>query len=241
MPTALEVAEVVSQFGVFDHARTYKLILTLRKFPPTHIFEWAGPRRGAEGVSSTPPQHGSWTTMRESPRANSTGKNPFYYSPPRRAAVRRSTITGRARGGRTAHARGGQRGSGGARARGQAAPTFASPSLRKSPSRSSTRSPTTCGGAGEGCGRARAALPRAHVRPADSGRRRCVQYLREGGRRHGRRSAAAPDAWAEPARCAAGWRRLRPSDAAARSAAGPGHIFVAKTRFASRTDARTQK
>ena len=45
---------------------------------------------------------------------------------------------------------------------------------------------------------------------------------RRGGRPHGRRSAAAPGASAEPARWTAGWCRLRPSDADAPSAAGPG-------------------
>eukprot|EP00966_Prymnesium_polylepis_P041514 963618-Prymnesium_polylepis.2 len=44
---------------------------------------------------------------------------------------------------------------------------------------------------------------------------------------HGRRSAAAPAASAEPARGMAGRRRLRPSDAAARSAAGPGRRVLA--------------
>ena len=38
----------------------------------------------------------------------------------------------------------------------------------------------------------------------------------------GRRSAAASGALAEPARATAAWRRLRPSDTAACSAAGPG-------------------
>ena len=37
-----------------------------------------------------------------------------------------------------------------------------------------------------------------------------AHVLREGGRPHRGRSAATPDAWAEPARWAAGWRRLRP-------------------------------
>jgi hypothetical protein len=53
-----------------------------------------------------------------------------------------------------------------------------------------------------------------------------VHCLREGGRvgrRQGRRSAAASGALAEPARATAGWRRLRPSDTAACSAAGPGN------------------
>ena len=63
---------------------------------------------------------------------------------------------------------------------------------------------------------------------------------RRGGRPHGRRSAAAPGASAEPARWTAGWRRLRPSDADADapSAAGPGRAgsdshgsFVTRQRW----------
>ena len=59
--------------------------------------------------------------------------------------------------------------------------------------------------------------------PVSAGRTR---FARGGqaGRPHRGGGRSHPDAWAKPARWAAGWRRLRPSDAAARSAAGPGRV-----------------
>ena len=76
-----------------------------------------------------------------------------------------------------------------------------------------------------------ATLTRKHAAAHGSGSRQPVsagrtRFARGGqaGKPHRGRSAATPDAWAEPARWAAGWRRLRTSDAAARSAAGPGRV-----------------
>ena len=89
-------------------------------------------------------------------------------------------------------------------------PVFARSSGRPSNAATRTRKHTAAHGSGS-------------RQPVSAGRTR---FARGGqaGRPHTGRSAATPDAWAEPARWAAGWRRLRPSDAAARSAAGPGRV-----------------